>query len=38
MADTYLRATNNPELSAEIKAFAKMFLKKASDSLEAAKG
>lgn len=37
MADTYLRATRNAELSAEMKEFAKTFLKKASDALEAAK-
>jgi gliding motility-associated protein GldC len=35
MADTYLRATKNADLAAEIKAFAKDFLKKASDALEA---
>ena len=37
MGDTYLRATNNPALAAEIREFAKAFLKKASDALEAAK-
>lgn len=35
MADTYLRATNNEDISNEMKAFAKSFLKKASDALEA---
>lgn len=34
MADTYLRATNNQELTNELKEFAKEFLKKASDALE----
>jgi len=34
MADTYLRATRNEELAGELKAFAKDFLKKASDALE----
>lgn len=34
MADTYLRATKNAELSNELKEFAKAFLKKASDALE----
>ena len=34
MADTYLRETNNTELSAEMKTFAKNFLKKASDAME----
>jgi len=34
MADTYLRATKNAELAAEMKNFAKDFLKKASDALE----
>ncbi|WP_276132262.1 gliding motility protein GldC [Polluticoccus soli] len=34
MADTYLRATKNAELSNELKEFAKSFLKKASDALE----
>lgn len=34
MADTYLRATKNEELSKELKQFAKDFLKKASDALE----
>src|ERR1700744_2588839 len=31
MADTYVRATKNTELAAELKEFAKSFLKKASD-------
>ena len=34
MADTYLRATNNKEISEELRSFAKDFLKKASDALE----
>jgi gliding motility-associated protein GldC len=34
MADTYLRATRNEELSKDMKEFAKSFLKKASDALE----
>ena len=34
MADTYLRATKNAELAAEIKEFAKSFHKKASEALE----
>lgn len=34
MADTYVRATRNTELAAELKQFAKEFLKKASDALE----
>ncbi|MCB0698710.1 MAG: gliding motility protein GldC [Chitinophagales bacterium] len=34
MADTYLRATNNTDISNDLKAFAKDFLKKASDALE----
>lgn len=34
MADTFVRATKNAELGDEIKAFAKDFLKKASDALE----
>ncbi len=34
MADTYLRATKNVELSNEMKQFAKDFLKKASDAME----
>ncbi len=34
MADTYIRATKNAELAEELKAFAKDFLKKASDALE----
>jgi len=37
MADTYLRATKNAELSNELKEFAKTFLKKASDAIEAEK-
>lgn len=36
MADTYARATRNGELAQEMKDFAKEFLKKASDALEAA--
>lgn len=36
MADTYVRATKNEELGKEMKAFAKSFLKKASDALEQA--
>ena len=36
MSDTYLRATNNQELAAEIKEFAKTFLKKASAGMEQA--
>jgi gliding motility-associated protein GldC len=35
MADTYLRATRNEELTAELKAFAKEFHKKAASALEA---
>ena len=34
MADTYLRATRNAELSAELKEFAKNFLKKATQAIE----
>lgn len=34
MADTYARATNNAELAAEMKEYAKEFLKKASEALE----
>lgn len=34
MSDTYLRATKNAALAEELKAFAKDFLKKASDALE----
>lgn len=34
MAETYLRATKNAELSAELKAFATSFLKKATAALE----
>ncbi|MCB9047577.1 MAG: gliding motility protein GldC [Chitinophagales bacterium] len=34
MADTFARATQNKQLADEIKAFAKDFLKKASDALE----
>jgi gliding motility-associated protein GldC len=34
MADTYVRATKNTALSNELRAFAKDFLKKASDALE----
>ncbi len=34
MADTFVRATKNAELGEEMKAFAKDFLKKASDALE----
>jgi gliding motility-associated protein GldC len=34
MADTYLRATKNTELAAELKEFAKAFLKKASAAVE----
>jgi gliding motility-associated protein GldC len=34
MADTYLRATKNAELAAELKQFAKDFLTKASNALE----
>lgn len=36
MADTYVRATRNEQLGAELKKFAKDFLKKASDALEQA--
>jgi len=36
MADTYVRATRNEQLAAEMKKFAKEFLKKASDALEQA--
>ena len=35
MADTYLRATKNTELANELKAFAKTFLKKATEAIEA---
>ena len=35
MADTYVRATRNTELANEMKEFAKNFLKKASNALEA---
>lgn len=35
MADTYARATRNTELAEEMKTFAKTFLKKAGDALEA---
>jgi gliding motility-associated protein GldC len=35
MADTYLRATKNDALAKELKEFAKNFLKKASESMEA---
>jgi len=35
MADTYVRATRNGELAAEIKEFAKSFHKKATDMLNA---
>lgn len=35
MADTYLRATKNAEISNELREFANDFLKKASDALEA---
>jgi gliding motility-associated protein GldC len=35
MADTYMRATKNAALANELKQFAKDFLKKASDALEA---
>lgn len=31
MADTYIRATKNEELAQELRAFAKSFLKKATD-------
>ena len=34
MADTYQRATKNAELAAELKEFAKSFLKKATNALE----
>jgi len=34
MADTYHRATKNAELAAEIKEFAKTFMKKASQATE----
>jgi gliding motility-associated protein GldC len=34
MADTYLRATKNEELTKELKEFAKSFLKKATQALE----
>ena len=34
MADTYLRATQNVELTAELKEFAKSFLKKATKAIE----
>jgi len=34
MADTYLRATKNHELAADLKTFATSFYKKASDALE----
>ncbi|MCF8451454.1 MAG: gliding motility protein GldC [Taibaiella sp.] len=36
MADTYQRATKNEAIANEMKQFAKSFLKKASDALEAA--
>jgi gliding motility-associated protein GldC len=35
MADTYQRATQNTALANELKAFAKSFLKKASEQVEA---
>jgi gliding motility-associated protein GldC len=35
MADTYVRATKNTALANEMKAFAKDFLKKASDAMAA---
>jgi gliding motility-associated protein GldC len=38
MADTYARATRNGELAEEMKAFARTFLKKASDALEKSEG
>src|ERR1700685_4450499 len=34
MADTYARATKNTELSADLKEYAKTFLKKASAAIE----
>ena len=34
MADTYLRATKNEELTKELKEFAKTFLKKATAAIE----
>jgi gliding motility-associated protein GldC len=34
MADTYQRATKNEELAAEMKAYAKKFMKQAADALE----
>jgi gliding motility-associated protein GldC len=34
MADTYLRATKNEELTKELKEFAKAFLKKATAAIE----
>ena len=37
MADTYLRATRNGELAEEMKEFAKSFLKKATEAIEAEK-
>ena len=37
MADTYVRATKNTELANEMKEFAKSFLKKASQALDAEK-
>jgi gliding motility-associated protein GldC len=37
MADTYLRATKNVELAAELKEFAKSFIKKATAAIEAEK-
>ncbi len=37
MADTYLRATKNAALAAELKEFAKSFLKKATQAVEAEK-
>ena len=37
MADTYVRATRNAELANEMKDFAKNFLKKASQALDAEK-
>ena len=35
LADTYVRATKKAELATEMKEFAKTFLKKATDALEA---
>jgi gliding motility-associated protein GldC len=37
MADTYLRATKNEALAKELKDFAKSFLKKATEAIEAEK-